>query len=144
MTREGAWSAFVEDYDITVPDERVEEELRVMLMALSHQMQYAVFTTGRDARLPTPEEQEAQREELRDEAYLAVKEELVLAELLARHDFPVSREELEAEAEAVARRQDVTVEMVRGFFGEDLAPLAREIRPRKAMDWVWEQMQSGT
>ena len=115
-----------------------------MLMALSHQMQYAVFTTGRDARLPTAEEQEAQREELRDEAYLAVKEELVLAELLARHDFPVSREELEAEAEAVARRQDVTVEMVRGFFGEDLAPLAREIRQRKAMDWVWEQMQSGT
>ena len=144
MTREGAWSAFVEDYDITVPDERVEEELRVMLMALSHQMQYAVFTTGRDARLPTAEEQEEQREELRDEAYLAVKEELVLAELLARHDFPVSREELEAEAEAVARRQDVTVEMVRGFFGEDLALLAREIRQRKAMDWVWEQMQSDT
>ena len=89
MTREGAWSAFVEDYDITVPDERVEEELRVMLMALSHQMQYAVFTTGRDARLPTPEEQEAQREELRDEAYLAVKEELVLAELLARQALPI-------------------------------------------------------
>ena len=144
MTREGAWSAFVEDYDITVPDERVEEELRVMLMALSHQMQYAVFTTGRDARLPTAEEQEEQLEELRDEAYLAVKEELVLAELLARHDFPVSREELEAEAEAVARRQDVTEEMVRGFFGEDLALLAREIRQRKAMDWVWEQMQSDT
>ena len=144
MTKEGAWSAFVEDYDITVPDERVEEELRVMLMALSRQMQYAVFTTGRDARLPTAEEQEAQREELRDEAHLAVKEELVLAELLARHDFPVSREELEAEAEAVARRQDVTVEMVRGFFGEDLALLAREIRQRKAMDWAWEQAQSGT
>ena len=144
MTREGAWSAFVEDYDITVPDERVEEELRVMLMALSHQMQYAVFTTGRDARLPTAEEQEEQLEELRDEAYLAVKEELVLAELLARHDFPVSREELEAEAEAVARRQDVTEEMVRGFFGEDLALLAREIRQRKAVDWVWEQMQSDT
>ena len=144
MTKEGAWSAFVEDYDIAVPGERVEEELRVMLTALSHQMQYAVFTTGRDARLPTAEEQEAQREELRDEAYLAVKEELVLAELLARQDFPVSREELEAEAEAVARRQDVTAEMVRGFFGEDLAPLAREIRQRKAMDWVWEQAQSGT
>ena len=144
MTKEGAWSAFVEDYDIAVPDERVEEELRVMLTALSHQMQYAVFTTGRDARLPTAEEQEEQREELRDEAYLAVKEELVLAELLARHDFPVSREELEAEAEAVARRQDVTVEMVRGFFGEDLALLEREIRQRKAMDWVWEQMQSDT
>ena len=142
MTKEGAWSAFVEDYDIAVPGDRVEEELRVMLMALSHQMQYAVFTTGRDPRLPTAEEQERQREELREEAYLAVKEELVLAELLARHDFPVSREELEAEAEAVARRQDVAVEMVRGFFGEDLAPLAKEIRQRKAMDWVWEQTQS--
>ena len=63
-------------------------------------------------------------------------------EILKRLDFPVSREELESAALELAKREHTTLELIRSFFGADLAMLARDVRQRKVMDWVWGQAAS--
>ena len=48
--------------------------------------------------------------------------------------------ELEAEAAAIARRQNTTVAELKRFLGEDLAMLQSDLKKRKAAAWACEQM----
>ena len=79
-------------------------------------------------------------EALQAEALRRAKEMLVLHEIMAAQTFPVTPEELEAEAAAIARRQNTTVAELKRFLGEDLAMLQSDLKKRKAAAWACEQM----
>lgn len=49
-------------------------------------------------------------------------------------------QELQDYAEAMARRQNTTMDMVRRFFGDDLALLAGDVRHQKAEEWIYHQV----
>jgi len=139
MNREEKIKAFVMAYDIEVPAAKVENELNYIKAQLRHGMQYDALTGG--AFHPFPEAELAeQREELEKLAHFEVKQELVIREIIERQQFTVSKEELEAEAAAMAVRQGCTVEMIRGFFGADLAMLERDVKTKKAEEWICEQI----
>ncbi len=57
--------------------------------------------------------------------------------------FEASPEELLAEAEAMARRQNTTVEMVQSFFGKDLAGLTGDVKRRKAKEFLYSLATEG-
>ena len=65
----------------------------------------------------------------------------MLEKILREQPLPVTREDLEAEAEAIAQRQGTTVEALRRFFEEDLSMLQRDLKQRKAMAWACAQME---
>ena len=71
---------------------------------------------------------------------IAAIDMLVLREIMAAQTIPVTQEELEAEAAAIARRQNTTVAELKRFLGEDLAMLQSDLKKRKAAAWVCEQM----
>ena len=48
----------------------------------------------------------------------------------------VTQEELEEEARAISIRQQMPIEVVRDFFGEDLGPLKDDLLVRKAIDSI--------
>lgn len=79
-------------------------------------------------------------EALQAEALRRAKEMLVLREIMAAQTIPVTPEELEAEAAAIARRQNTTVAELKRFLGEDLAMLQSDLKKRKAAAWVCDQM----
>ncbi len=135
MTREQAWKRFVEDYEIQVPESKIQNEMNLIRMDLRHRMQYEMLT-GAEMHLFPEMELDQKMEEIRELAVFEVKSQLVMKAILAQQDFPVTQEDLEAEAAAMAQRQNTTVELIKGFFGEDLAMLARDIKERKAVDWV--------
>lgn len=139
MNREEKIKAFVMAYDIEVPAAKVENELNYIKAQLRHGMQYDALTGG--GLHPFPEMELAeQREELEKLAHFEVKQELVIKDIIERQQFKVSKEELEAEAAAMAVRQGCTVEMIRSFFGADLAMLERDVKIKKAEDWICEQV----
>lgn len=70
-------------------------------------------------------------EALQAEALRRAKEMLVLREIMAAQTFPVTPEELEAEAAAIARRQNTTVAELKRFLGEDLAMLQSDLKSAK-------------
>lgn len=138
-TQDDLWRRFVGEYDIEVPESAVEDELEYLKLAMRHNMQYDRLTGGKAH--PFPERELAQQEgELRAFASFEAKAPLVLKAIIAEQGFTATREELEAEAAALVERQGSTVDMVRRFFGDDLAMLERDVLERKAMDWACEQM----
>ncbi len=140
ISREGAIKNFIERYQITVPQEAVEEEYNLVLMDVRHKMTYSSMAGGPHLN---PLEQRAaimdMQEELKQIAYYNVKEDLVMKELLEKGDFAVSKEEIQHYAEDMARKQNTTMEMIKRFFGEDLSMLERDVMRRKAEDWIYEQ-----
>lgn len=138
---EAAIREYIERYDIEVPESAVENELQYITLEMKHRMQYSALTGG-GPRLGARAELEAQAEELRRAAYYEAKSELVIKDIIAKQGFTVTKAELEAEAEAMAARQGTTVEMIKSFFGEDLAMLERDVKITKAMNWIEEQIKS--
>ena len=140
MDREEAFRRYVEQCDIEVPAEKLENELNYIRLEMRHRMQYDTLTTG--ALHLFPQAELAEREaELRGAALYEAKSELVMKKLLAELHPVVAPEELAAEAEAMAVRQNTTVAMLKRFFGEDLAMLERDVKENKVKDWVLQQMQ---
>ncbi|VEH02878.1 trigger factor [Slackia heliotrinireducens] len=136
---ESVWRRFVEDYDIDVPEEAIENELRYVELQLRHNMQYDRLAGGDMHMFPTRELDE-QREEMRAAAVFEAKEPRVIKAIVAERGIDVTYEELEAEAEAIAKRQNSTIEEVKRFFGEDLGMLRRDVLDQKAREWACNQI----
>lgn len=141
ISKEGAIRRFVEHYDMEVPLDLVEEEFQISLMDMRHRMVYAGMSGGPQLN---PLEQRAaleeMKEELREASYYNVKEELVMKELMKRDEFAVSPEELHEYAEEMVVKQNTDMEMIKRFFGEDLAMLETDVKRRKAEDWIYAQI----
>ena len=138
--RDELWRQFVADYEINVPESAIENELAYITLDMKHRMQYDQMSGGGLHLFPQMElaEQEA---ELREAAEFEAKAPRVLKEIIAQQGITATRDELEAEAQAIAEREGSTIEMVKRFFGEDYALLERDVLERKAMDWACEQMK---
>ena len=139
-TRDGLWREFVDNYEIDVPESAIENELEYIKLDMKHRMQYDQMSGGGMHLFPQMElaEQEA---ELREAAVFEAKAPRVLKEIIAQQGITVTRDDLEAEAQAMAEREGSTIEMVKRFFGDDFAMLERDVLERKAIDWACEQMK---
>ena len=114
MTQELLFSKYAEQYPLTVPQEAMENELQLLILEEKQSMQYEMLT-GSAMNLSPQEELNEKLEAMQVEALRRAKETLVLREIMAAHPFPVSQEELEAEAAAIAQRQNTTVAELKRF-----------------------------
>lgn len=139
MTQEALFSQYAESYSLDVPQEAVDAEFHMLVLEEQQRIQYEMLT-GRAAHLTPQAELAEKKGVLQAEAYRLAKESLVLREIMAAQTFTVSQEELEAEAAAIAQRQNTTVAELRRFLGEDLAMLQSDLQKRKAVAWACEQI----
>lgn len=139
MTQEMLFSKYAEQYPLSVPQAAVEEELHMLILEEKQRIQYEMLT-GSALHLSPQDELNGEMDALQAEALRRAKEALVLQEILATQTFPVSQEELEAEAAAIAQRQRTTVAELKRFLGEDLAMLQGDLQKRKAVAWACKQM----
>ena len=144
ISKEGAIRRFVREYDIQVPREMVEEEYRMCMMDMKHKMVYGQMA-GSHQMNPMEQAEALQdaREELMEVAYLSVKEDLVMKEVIDKGNFTVTQAELQQYAEELAKRQNTTMDMVKRFFGEDFALLVRDVKRQKAEEWICQQVNAG-
>lgn len=138
--REEVWRQFVEDYEIEVPEEKIEEELRYITLEMRHRLQYDSLI-NHTLHLNPRAEIAAREDEYRSLAYHEAKSELVMKKLLAEWRPSVTREELAQEARALAVRQNATLDMVKTFFGEDFAMLERDLKERKIKEKIFAAMR---
>ena len=123
-----------ERFGIIVPQEKVENEATAMRMELQYRMQYRRLTSGNPYV-----DQEALQQELNAielEAYRQVKTQLVLERVVKEEDLSVTQQELEEEAQAIATRQNMSLDMVKDFLGESLEPIRKDLLLRKAEEWI--------
>lgn len=135
---ENKWRSYVAAYDIEVPEERIEQEYEMVRVDMKHRMMYAQMSGGKTHLFPDLELAQM-GDELREAALFEAKEPLVLRDLTNKLDVTVTPDELLAEAEAMAKRQNTTVEEIKRFFGEDLKLLERDVRENKIREWACTQ-----
>lgn len=138
VTREEQIRKFILNYELEVPQYYIDREMNYIQLEMRHRMQYDTLTGGRLHLNPWGELEEM-KEELYQAAFYEAKSDLVIKEIIAKQNFIVSKEELEAEAEAMAQRQNCSVDMVRQFFGNDLAMLEGDVKRQKAEKWILTQ-----
>ncbi len=138
MTREQAFNKFVALYDIEVPEDRVQSMFNYFMLQAKHNLQYDTLTTGA-VHLNKQEELAAMEDEMREAAYKEAKTDLVMKELLEKLDPSVTQEELQAKAEEIAQKDGTPMELVKRFFGQDLAGLTRAVQEDKVKEYILEQ-----
>ena len=135
---EGAWLDYVLAYDIEVPEERLQQEYELVRADMKHRMMYEQMAGGSAHIFPDAELTEME-EELRAAALFEAKEPLVLRDLTEKFDVEVTPEELLAEAEAMAKRQNTTLDEIKRYLGDDLALLERDVRENKLREQALAQ-----
>lgn len=133
--QDAIFDKILEVYDIQVPQSLVDDEVTRMLLELNYRMKYESMASGNFPGF-TQEELADQVEQIKVDAFKQVKTRLVLKEIIKAENFEVSREELEEEAKAISLRQNVPIEMVRDFLGDDLETLKNDLLVRKAIEFV--------
>ena len=123
--------------DIEVPTSKVENEINGMVAELYAEMRYDSLTTGTPHYNPQQEVQE-QMDEIRQTALRHVKLDMILKEIIKIENLEVSKEELLEEAKDMSQRQQIPLERIIDFFGEDLTPLRSDLLTRKAIAVICE------
>ena len=125
----------LEANDIEVPQGLVDDEVKMMVIELNHKMKYESMASSRYISF-TQDDIADRMEKFRKEAFKLVKTRLVLKGIIEVENFEVTKEELEEEAKTISVRQQMPIEMVKDFLGEDLEPLKDDLLVRKAIDFV--------
>ena len=138
MTKEQAFAKFVRLYDIEVPEEQVQNLYEYFLLQAKHNMQYDTLING-TVHLHKAQELAEMDPEIREAAYKEAKTDLVMKELNKKLDPQVTEEDLQAKAEEIAQKDGTPMELVKRFFGQDLAGLTRSVQEDKVKEYILEQ-----
>ncbi|MBQ1549150.1 MAG: hypothetical protein IIZ65_01855 [Clostridia bacterium] len=138
MTKEQAFAKFVRLYDIEVPEEQVQNLYEYFLLQAKHNMQYDTLING-TVHLHKAQELAEIDPEIREAAYKEAKADLVMKELIKKLDPQVTEEDLQAKADEIARKDGTPMELVKRFFGQDLAGLTRSVQEDKVKEYILEK-----
>lgn len=138
MTREQAFRKYIKEYDIEVPEERVQNMYEYFLLQAKHNLQYDTLINGA-VHLNKAQELAEMEDEMREAAFFEAKSDLVMKELMKQLEPEVTEEELQAKAEEKCRKDGTTMEMLKMFFGPSLSGLKRDLQEEKVKDYIYEQ-----
>lgn len=136
LGKQGIIDKIVDASDIEVPQSMVDDEVTRMVCELSQHLKYQAMQSG-DYSYLLRNDMADRMEEMKEEAVRQLKTKLVLEGIIEAENLEVTKEELEKEAKAISERQQMSIEMVKDFFGEELAPLKDDLLVRKAIDFVY-------
>jgi len=138
-TREETTAAIIEKIaslnHICIDESALAAEVELMKLELRHRLQYEQMATGIVDY--SGESLEARFASLREEAEQQLKANAVIEGVIAAEQFTLAREELETEAAAIAKRKNIPFEMVKGFFGEDLSLIKKDLLVDKALRFLY-------
>lgn len=119
---------------IKIPADELEQEVKLLNAEAAHKRQYDALMNGMSTDMSQPSEEAW--EGLKLQALRNLRIQHLIDETIRKEDFKVTKEELEEEANALAKRQNTSLDMVRGFFGEDFALLKRDVLEKKALEYL--------
>lgn len=125
---------------VPVSTKQLEEETTLRMLEYRHRLQYESMTSGL-CYAQMQEDAEELYQKFREEALRELQEQKLLQMVIQREKLEVSRKELEEEAMALAARQDMPLEMVKGFLGEEYGMLKEDLLEKKAREFLLGKYQ---
>ena len=106
--------------DFDLPEFMYENEVRQLVSGLFQQMRYDAMAQGKILDTVGPQAEEYIRQ-AQEAAVWEIKRDILIDALLKAVPVEVTGKDLQAEGEAIAQRQNTTLDEVRNLFGKDLA-----------------------
>ena len=126
MMDEQILQQYVNSCDIEIPPEQLEDEISAMICEMQCKRRYESLANG-ISLFYSQNEIEQQMEEIREQATLIVKTRLVIQKIIEERHIVVTREELEKEAYAIAKRQKISMSLIKDFFGPNFGLLEKDL-----------------
>ena len=128
----------VEIADFDLPAGMYEKDVPALATALRQQSKYAAMARGELASFNMEMAWHLQDDPFEAEAVQQIKRDLVVDALIRAEQPEVTAREMEEEFQAIADRQEMPLEDVKQFFGQDLSALRQDVMVRKVLQTVWD------
>ena len=129
--------------DIDVPNVMVEEEIDAMMNEFNQQLSYQGLTLDQYFAF-LQKDAASFRDELREEAGKKVKTRMLVEAVAKAEDIKATEEELDKELEMMAAQYKLDVAKIKEMLGaENFSYLEKDIKIRKAVDFMFENAQIG-
>jgi trigger factor len=125
--------------DIDIPEVLVQDEITSMMQEFDQQLRSQGLDLEKYFEYLQKDVAEF-RTELRDDAFRKVKTRMIVSAIAKAEGITVSPEELEADIEMMAAQYKIEPAKIKEMLGaENLAFLEKDIKMRKAMDFVFDK-----
>ena len=129
--------------DFDLPESMYENEVRQLATGLFQQVRYDAMAQGKILDTVGPQAEEYIRQ-AQEAAVWEIKRDILIDALLKAVPVEVTGKDLQAEGEAIAQRQNTTLDEVRNLFGKDLSLLHRDLQVRKVLKLLWDWAEKTT
>lgn len=131
---EAVLSEIAELAGVEIPQEEIDREANLLMRGYLARMRYQSFSGGNYTThlLEVYQQRDELVERFQKQAVCELLEEAILRAVISNEQLALTREELEAEGQAIALRQNTTFDEVKRFMGEDLSMLRSDLLKRKA------------
>ncbi|MGI6070841.1 MAG: hypothetical protein ACOYBE_10485 [Blautia sp.] len=126
---------FVRKYNVAIPKETLETETLAMTASELQRRKYETMRTG-DMFSYMRTDILQLTEEMKEAALRELQLESLAKAVIKEENITVTEEEVQAEARRIAGRQNVTLDMLKGFFGENLSAIRRDLLENKALAFL--------
>lgn len=125
--------------DIDIPEVLVQDEITSMMQEFDQQLRSQGLDLEKYFEYLQKDATEF-RTELRDDAFRKVKTRMIVSAIAKAEGITVTPEELEADIEMMAAQYKIEPAKIKEMLGaENLAFLEKDIKMRKAMDFVFDK-----
>lgn len=120
-----------------MPEEAIESEYQAMVLGRAQELKYQ-FMAGGGMDGYREFCASSEHKDIREQVIREYKREQIIKSVIEQENIEASMEELETEAARMAERNGYSMDMVRMFFGNDLALLRSDVLKRKAERLILE------
>ena len=137
LMKQAAILEIINNNDIWLSEEEIEAETSQTFIGISQNLKYQAMMTG-DYTAFNQFQSARSREEVRENVISHYKTEKILKSIIEQEQLDATLPELEAEAAAMARRETMSLDMIKTFFGDDLLMIKNDLLKKKAMDLIFD------
>ncbi len=127
----------IEANHITIPDETLQGEVNYCVTGVLQNMKYDAMRNGQVFSLEQ-HELENIKEEVQAGVIQDLKKDMILQSIIEQEHIEASPEELKQAADDLAKRKNMSLEMVQDFFGQDFSLLKNDVVNTKALNLIYD------
>src|SRR5699024_2881620 len=139
--RESLIQQVSENAEVDVPDAMIETELNQMMQEFEQRLQMQGMALEQYFQFSGQTEDEL-KEQMKEDAFMRVKTNLVLEAVLEKEELEVSEEDIDAELTEMANMYKMEKEQILGMLGGNPDVLKEDLKIKKAINFLVEESKA--
>ena len=139
--RESLIKQVTENAEVDIPEEMVETELNQMMQEFEQRLQMQGMALDQYFQFSGQTEDEL-KEQMKEDAFMRVKTNLVLEAVLEKEELEVSEEDIDAELTEMASMYKMEKDQILGMLGGNPDVLKEDLKIKKAISFLVDESKA--